>query len=288
MAKLPRVHQKIFAENAISKEIGQFGSAVAGAKKETGDIAEIQALDAWGQGWSEAAVSKNRYPALQEDNGVKKTVTQQLAYIFQEGIPEWHKDAEYFRGSLVKVLSGNEIKLYISLQDNNIGHAITEPDWWEEIQLGCSSKIGDPVPALNNTLEDNEIWLEGAVVSRETYAKLFEVYGTTYGAGDGTTTFQLPDVRNRVFWGSNSFGYINAALPNIKGQIIDIIGGMNSSANGFIKQTRKYSEKLYGSVSGPNFTDFSFNASTYSAIYKDGTNTVQPPGLKVRVKTRYK
>lgn len=43
-------------------------------------------------------------------------------------------------------------------------------------------------------------WLacEGAAVSRTTYAALFAVIGTTYGAGDGSTTFNLPDLRGRV------------------------------------------------------------------------------------------
>ena len=138
MAKLPRVHQKIFAENAVAKEIGQFGSAVAGAKKETGDIAEIQALEAWEKGWSEATVSKNRYPAMQERNGIDKVITQQLAYMFQEGIPEWNAETEYSSTGLVKSLDGNKIKLYRSLKDGNVGHLVSEPNWWEEVNLGGS------------------------------------------------------------------------------------------------------------------------------------------------------
>jgi prepilin-type N-terminal cleavage/methylation domain-containing protein len=38
----------------------------------------------------------------------------------------------------------------------------------------------------------------GAAVSRTTYANLFAVVGTTYGAGDGSTTFNLPDSRGRA------------------------------------------------------------------------------------------
>src|SRR5215471_18964658 len=42
-------------------------------------------------------------------------------------------------------------------------------------------------------------WLvcDGTAVSRSTYATLFAVCGTTYGAGNGTTTFNLPDLRQR-------------------------------------------------------------------------------------------
>jgi microcystin-dependent protein len=43
-------------------------------------------------------------------------------------------------------------------------------------------------------------WLlcDGSLVSRTTYATLFGVVGTNYGAGDGSTTFKLPDMRGRV------------------------------------------------------------------------------------------
>lgn len=43
-------------------------------------------------------------------------------------------------------------------------------------------------------------WLEcdGAAVSRTTYAALFAVIGTTFGAGDGSTTFNVPDLRGRA------------------------------------------------------------------------------------------
>ena len=39
---------------------------------------------------------------------------------------------------------------------------------------------------------------DGAALSRTTYAALFAVLGTTYGAGDGSTTFNLPDSRGRA------------------------------------------------------------------------------------------
>ena len=46
-------------------------------------------------------------------------------------------------------------------------------------------------------------WLvcDGSAVSRATYLQLFSVIGTTYGAGDGSTTFNLPDARHKVIRG---------------------------------------------------------------------------------------
>lgn len=49
-------------------------------------------------------------------------------------------------------------------------------------------------------------WLacDGSAVSRTTYSALFAVVGTTYGAGDGTTTFTLPDLRGEFVRGLDS------------------------------------------------------------------------------------
>lgn len=51
-----------------------------------------------------------------------------------------------------------------------------------------------------------EGWLmcDGSAVSRTDYAALFAVIGTTYGTGDGSTTFNLPDLQGRVPIGANS------------------------------------------------------------------------------------
>lgn len=45
---------------------------------------------------------------------------------------------------------------------------------------------------------------DGSAVSRTTYADLFAVIGTTYGAGDGSTTFNVPNLKGRVPVGRDS------------------------------------------------------------------------------------
>lgn len=56
-------------------------------------------------------------------------------------------------------------------------------------------------------------WLlcAGQAVSRSAYAALFAVVGTTYGAGDGSTTFNLPDLRGRTVAGLDNMGGTDAA-----------------------------------------------------------------------------
>ena len=56
-------------------------------------------------------------------------------------------------------------------------------------------------------------WLicNGQAVSRTVYAALYAVIGTTYGAGDGSTTFNVPNLVNKTVRGSNSLGKTGGA-----------------------------------------------------------------------------
>lgn len=56
------------------------------------------------------------------------------------------------------------------------------------------------------TAPDGFLMCDGAVVSRTTYAALFAVIGETYGAGDGSTTFKLPDLRGEFVRGADNMG----------------------------------------------------------------------------------
>lgn len=55
-------------------------------------------------------------------------------------------------------------------------------------------------------------WLlcDGSAVSRTTYADLFAAIGTSFGSGDGSTTFNLPDMRGRVPGGLDNMGGTSA------------------------------------------------------------------------------
>lgn len=57
---------------------------------------------------------------------------------------------------------------------------------------------GSIIQWSSNTAPANWLICDGAAVSRVTYSSLFAVIGTTYGAGNGSTTFNLPDLRGRV------------------------------------------------------------------------------------------
>lgn len=147
-------------------------------------------------------------------------------------------------------------------------------------------KVGVPQLSLDGILPNNCVWYEGAEVSRETYALLFEIFDTTYGEGNGITTFNLPNFVGRVPWGATDYGYIEAALPNITGIFSSDDYDNASPVTGVFYHTTTSSHLgKEGTRSYPYATGF--DASRCSSVYKNEIKTVQPPGLKVRVYGRY-
>jgi microcystin-dependent protein len=55
-----------------------------------------------------------------------------------------------------------------------------------------------------NSVPTGWLFAEGTAVSRSTYANLFAAIGTTYGSGDGSTTFNLPDLRGYFVRGAGT------------------------------------------------------------------------------------
>lgn len=95
----------------------------------------------------------------------------------------------------------------------------------EAIHIATDGKVS--FPATNFSVPSGAVmdfamnaapagWLScnGALVSRTTYAALFAAIGTTWGAGDGSTTFQLPDMRGyfRRGAGTNVDGVVSGAF----------------------------------------------------------------------------
>ena len=74
---------------------------------------------------------------------------------------------------------------------------------------GAAMPIGGGCLWFMPTIPNNYLIANGQEVSRTTYSALFAIYGITFGAGNGSTTFNLPDMRNRV-----PFGVHNAQTSN--------------------------------------------------------------------------
>ena len=143
-------------------------------------------------------------------------------------------------------------------------------------------------------------WLmcDGSAVSRTTYAELYSVIGTTYGTGDGSTTFNLPDLRGRVAQGAGTLDNINyalgatknAGLPNITGTFAKkasngsdyegvLSGGLVDVSGAFSIGDTNSNNVLWPTAalrtSGPYPTLVKFDASDSNPTYGNST-TVQP------------
>lgn len=66
--------------------------------------------------------------------------------------------------------------------------------------------VGEIRVWTNASLPSGFLWCDGSAVSRTTYADLFATVGTTFGIGDGSTTFNVPDLRGRVPVGKDDMG----------------------------------------------------------------------------------
>lgn len=71
--------------------------------------------------------------------------------------------------------------------------------------------VGALVTMPVNDVPDHCFECNGAEISRETYSELFAVIGTVYGAGDGSTTFKIPDLRGEFIRGWDNARGIDAS-----------------------------------------------------------------------------
>jgi len=90
-------------------------------------------------------------------------------------------------------------------------------DGTEIINGGALLEGGIPtatvVPWTNSSLPTGFLECNGQAVSRSTYSALFAIVGTTYGAGNGSSTFNVPDLQDEVVVGKSN----NKALASTGG-----------------------------------------------------------------------
>lgn len=152
-------------------------------------------------------------------------------------------------------------------------------DGTRDIDITASSNsVGTIIAVAYTGVPEGYMHCNGAAVSRTTYANLFSKIGTTYGAGDGSTTFNLPNTVARFLEGGIGAGtYYEAGLPNITGNISAFRSYISGAFVGN-DNTNRYdgwedSQDEYA-------LSTSFDASRSSAIYGAST-TVQPPAMTV-------
>jgi microcystin-dependent protein len=114
--------------------------------------------------------------------------------------------------------------------DGDIGVFISEGSGnWRCVSYtsaGRDAPCGMVAPYAGSAAPSGWLLCFGQAVSRTTYAGLFATISTTYGAGDASTTFNLPDLRGRVVAGKDDMGGSSA------NRLTDQSGGLNGDTLG--------------------------------------------------------
>ncbi len=148
---------------------------------------------------------------------------------------------------------------------------------------------GAVLPFAGNTVPKGWLLCNGQAVSRTDYDELFEVIGTTYGTGDGSSTFNLPNLVDKFVEGGSTSGTVKSAgLPNITGHFEhEAVPGQERAASGAMYQ-KSYSKTVSGLnvgaswvASGVGLAAFGLDASKSNSIYGAST-TVQPPAIVMK------
>lgn len=234
--------------------------------------------------------SGGKAPNRRDFNGVFALLGG-IAYACQRGYTfEWVATLDYEVGCVV--LDTNDNKRYECIADVSANATPPNADTthWRAYGKSDSFKVGDmKAVAYNDTIEDGWFLCDGSALSRTTYAELFAKIGTTYGVGDGTTTFNLPNFIDRVVQGAAVAGtYKEAGLPNITGTAggvdVTINPTGNSGALTSISNNYSWTNPLGNTQDSGGL--ISIDASRSNPIYGN-SDTVQPPALTCRVLIKY-
>jgi microcystin-dependent protein len=101
--------------------------------------------------------------------------------------------------------------------------------------------IGGLLPYVGSSAPNSAFVLPfGQAISRTTYAALFSLAGTTFGVGDGSTTFNVPDLRGRSIFGQDNMGGSAASRITVAGGNFDgtVLGGSGGGQNVTLTQAQ--------------------------------------------------
>ena len=189
-----------------------------------------------------------------------------------------------YDGELAIEMDDNSSKLKLKMK---CGDGITR---WNDLPYitGGGVPVATILPFAGTTIPEEYLLCNGQAVSRSDYADLFSVLGTKYGNGDGSSTFNLPNMNGRVPKGTNDNSLIGtteeAGLPNITGGFSaddsDYYGWGGYPPSGAFYQMRSGSAQDKDSKQHNIGGIIGFDASRSNPIYGK-SDTVQIPSIIV-------
>lgn len=199
---MARFIPKQFAENSTT-------SVVFGSHQEQGgnvgdgtissDPATLQGGTAWPLGWKAATDNFFQIPRGEEMEGLERVLSAAIVQQFTDGITFWQANMPVTQyQTVVQYQSETDLpKLYVNITGTNT----TTPPPQDAVNwlvffdpLVSGQPTGSVIIWSTASAPAGYLLCNGGAISRTTYANLFAVIGTSYGAGDGSTTFNLPNL----------------------------------------------------------------------------------------------
>ena len=134
----------------------------------------------------------------------------------------------------------------VTLADNEVTTAKIADGAVTQAKLNSSVTLvptGAIMPFAMNSAPSGWLAADGTAVSRTTYAALFAAIGTTYGAGTGGTTFNLPDLRGY---------FVRGAGTNSDGIAAGTFGAKQGNTVGPHTHGYAYAQATYQTITGEN------------------------------------
>jgi microcystin-dependent protein len=153
--------------------------------------------------------------------------------------------------------------------------------------LPPGAAVGTIVPFGGSTTPTDWLLCFGQAVSRTTYATLFGILGSTHGVGDGSTTFNLPDLRGRVVGGTDNMGgtaasRLTTAGSGVNGLTLGAVGGAQTHTMSIAEMPAHGHSLAAGAGAGGNSATggagYGYPTATSTASAGSGTahNNTQP------------
>ena len=137
-------------------------------------------------------------------------------------------------------------------------------------------------PWPGDTPPEGSIVADGRELSRTTYAGLFSIYGTKYGTGDGSTTFNVPDLDGRFIeltTDAESVGqFVDPGLPNIIGHVSSLASWVGGEFDGVLIKYDGGNANISGGPGEAIGATVGFDAHNGNSSF-GASETVQPPAL---------